>query len=136
MAETKPSPIQTAAARPLSPHLMIYRPMLTMMMSIAHRITGIALYVGALLLAWYLIALAGGPESFATVSAVFGSLLGKLVLFLFTWALFHHFMGGIRHFVWDLGYGMGARERELLAWGTLIGGLALTLIVWLAALLF
>ncbi len=136
MAETKPTPIQLAAARPLSPHLMIYKPMLTMMMSIVHRITGVALYAGTPLLAWYLVALAAGPDSFAPVSAVFGSLLGRFVLFLFTWALFHHFLGGIRHFVWDLGYGMGELDRELLAWGTLVGGILLTLIVWAAALLF
>ena len=136
MAETKPSPIQLAAARPLSPHLMIYRPMLTMMMSMPHRLPGVPLSAGTPLLAWYLVALAAGPDSFAPVSAVFGSLLGRLVLFLFTWALFHHFLGGVRHFVWDLGYGMGEFDREVLAWGTLIGGIVLTLVVWAAALLF
>ena len=135
MAEQKTSPIQLAQARPLSPHLLIYRPMLTMMMSIAHRITGVALYAGTLLLAWYLVALAAGPDALAPASAVFGSILGRIVLFLFTWALFHHFLGGIRHFVWDLGYGMDGTDRELLAWGTLIGGIVLALAVWTAALL-
>ena len=135
MAEPKTSPIQLAQARPLSPHLLIYRPMLTMMMSIAHRITGVALYAGTLLLAWYLVALAVGPDAFAPVSSIYGSILGRLVLVLFTWALFHHFLGGIRHFVWDLGWGMGEVDRELLAWGTLIGAIVLTLAVWAAALL-
>ncbi len=134
MAEQKMNPIRLDAMRPLSPHLQIYRPMLTMMMSIAHRITGAALYGGALLLAWFLVALAAGPESFATVSAVMGSLLGRAVLFLFTWALFHHLLGGVRHFVWDLGYGMDHPEREYLAMGTLAGGILLTLIVWGLAL--
>ena len=135
MAEQKTSPIELAQARPLSPHLLIYRPMLTMMMSIAHRITGVALYAGTLLLAWYLVALAAGPDAFAPAAAIAGSIVGRLVLFLFTWALFHHFLGGIRHFLWDLGWGMGAPERELLAWGTLIGAIVLTLAVWAAALL-
>lgn len=125
-----------ADRRPLSPHLLIYRPMLTMMMSIAHRITGAALYLGTLLLAWYLIALASGPAQFATVSAVYGSLLGRLILFGFTWALFHHLLGGVRHLIWDLGYGMDHPGREFLAKATLVGGGALTVIVWLAALIF
>ena len=116
--------------RPLSPHLQVYSPLLTMMMSIAHRITGLALYGGTLLLAWFLIALAAGPSPFATVAAVYGSILGQLVLFLFTWALFHHLLGGVRHFLWDMGYGMDHPEREYLAWGTLIGGISLALIAW------
>ncbi len=131
MAEPKTSPIHIAAARPLSPHLQVYAPLLTMMMSIAHRITGAALYVGTLLLAWYLVALAAGPGPFATVAAVYGSIPGQLILFLFTWALFHHLLGGIRHFVWDTGFWMDHPQREWLAQGTLIGGLALTVLVWL-----
>lgn len=134
MAEQKLNPVHLQALRPLSPHLQIYRPMLTMMMSIVHRITGAALYAGTLLLAWYLIALASGPESFATASAVMGSLLGRLVLLLFTWALFHHLLGGVRHFLWDMGWGMDHPEREYLAMGTLVGGILLTLIVWGIAL--
>lgn len=136
MAEQKTSPVHLAQSRPLSPHLMIYSPLLTMMMSIVHRITGAALYVGTLLLAWYVIALAAGPGPFATVAFVYGSILGRIVLFLFTWALFHHLLGGVRHFIWDLGYGMDHPVREYLAQGTLIGGLVLTAFVWgLATLL-
>ena len=131
MVEQKISPIHLAAARPLSPHLQVYRPLLTMMMSIAHRITGAALYVGTLLLAGYLVALAAGPGPFAAVAAVYGSLLGQLVLFLFTWALFHHLLGGLRHFVWDMGLWMDHPQREWLAQGTLVGGLVLTVLVWL-----
>jgi len=135
MAEPKTSPIQIAASRPLSPHLQVYSPLLTMMMSIAHRITGAALYVGTLLLAWYLIALAAGAGPFATVAAVYGSLLGQLVLFLFTWALFHHLLGGIRHFLWDMAIWMDHPQREWLAQGTLVGGLALTVLVWIVRVL-
>ena len=119
--------------RPLSPHLQIYRPMLTMMMSIAHRITGVALYAGTLLLAWFLIAAASNVHAFASVSRVLNSWLGLLVLFGFTWALFHHLLGGIRHFVWDAGYGMDHPEREWLAQGTLAGGIVLTLVMWALA---
>ncbi len=133
MAKTDTRALSLEDRRPLSPHLMIYRPMLTMMMSIVHRITGAALYFGTLLLAWYLIALAAGPAPFATVSWVYGSLLGELVLFGFTWALFHHLLGGVRHFIWDLGYGMDHPAREFLAQGTLVGGLLLTVLVWVVA---
>jgi len=136
MANTNTRIPDFADKRPLSPHLLIYRPMLTMMMSIVHRITGAALYGGTLLLAWYLIALAGGETSFARVSSVYGSVLGLLVLFGFTWALFHHLLGGIRHLVWDLGYGMDHPEREYLAKGSLIGGIAITILIWLLALVF
>lgn len=134
MADTKADPIRMAAARPLSPHLAIYSPLLTMMMSIAHRITGVALYLGTLLVAWYLIALAAGPGPFSTVSAVYGSILGQIILFGFTWALFHHLLGGVRHFIWDMGRGMDHPEREWLAWMTLGGGVSLTIVVWVLRL--
>ena len=129
MAGTEGSAEPRAVKRPLSPHLQIYTPMLTMMMSIAHRITGIALYAGTLLLAWYLIALAMGPDAFDTVTWFLDSIIGKLVLLGFAWALFHHLLGGVRHFLWDAGYAMDHPEREWLAQGTLIGGLALTVVV-------
>jgi succinate dehydrogenase / fumarate reductase cytochrome b subunit len=121
------------AARPLSPHLQVYRFALTMAMSIAHRITGVGLYVGTILLAWWLVAAASDASSFATASAFMGSAFGRLILFGFTWALFHHMLGGVRHFIWDLGYGMDHPEREYLAQGTLAGGLILTLLVWFLA---
>jgi len=120
--------------RPLSPHLSIYRPMLTMMMSIMHRITGAALYAGTLLVAWYLIAAASGPQAFATAAWFFGSILGQLILFGFSWALIHHALGGIRHMIWDAGYGFKPVERERLAQATLFGGLGLTILLWLIAL--
>ena len=119
--------------RPLSPHLQIYSPMLTMIMSIMHRITGIALYAGTLLLAWYLIALAMGPDAFEAVTWFLDSIIGKVVLLGFTWSLFHHLLGGVRHFLWDAGYGMDHPEREWLAQGTLVGGLVLTVLVWVLA---
>ena len=116
--------------RPLSPHIQIYRPMLTMMMSIMHRITGGALYAGTLLLAWWLIALSDDARSFVVVSGVLASPIGLIVLFGFTWALFHHLLGGVRHAVWDAGYGMDHPQREWLAQATLFGGLVLSVLVW------
>jgi succinate dehydrogenase / fumarate reductase cytochrome b subunit len=125
--------VRTPAQRPLSPHLQIFRPILTMVMSILHRITGAALYVGTLLLAWWLVAAASGPDAFATASAFFGSWFGQLVLFGYTWALVHHAIGGVRHFVWDLGYGFGLEARNLMAKATIVGSVALTVILWIIA---
>jgi succinate dehydrogenase / fumarate reductase, cytochrome b subunit len=116
--------------RPLSPHLSIYKLSMTMAMSIAHRISGGALYVGVLLLAWFLIAASADAAAFGVFSAFIESIFGRFVLFCFTWALFHHFLGGIRHFLWDTGYGMDAPMRDQLAWATLIGGFVLTIVVW------
>jgi len=116
--------------RPLSPHLQIYRPMLTMMMSIAHRITGGALYFGTLLLAWWLLAVASGPNAYATFQAAAGSIIGRIVLFGYTWALIHHMLGGFRHLIWDTGHGFGPAEREWMAGATLFGSLTLTPALW------
>ena len=133
MAEVNTRPASPESRRPLSPHLQIYSPMLTMMMSIAHRITGAGLYLGTLLIAWWLIAASLDAKTFATASWALGSPLGRLVLFGFTWSLFHHLLGGLRHFVWDMGYGMDHPQREYLAQATLIGGIVLTIIVWALA---
>jgi succinate dehydrogenase / fumarate reductase, cytochrome b subunit len=119
------------AARPISPHLQIYRPMLTMMMSIAHRITGAALYFGTLLLAWWLLAAASGPNAYAMFQAVASSFIGRVVLFGYTWALIHHMLGGIRHLIWDTGHGFGPSEREWLARTNLVGSIVLTIILWI-----
>lgn len=124
MARTSP------AERPLSPHLQIYKPSITMVMSVLHRITGAALFFGTLLLVVFLVSLAMGKTSFGIVQAVYGSILGKLVLFGYTWALFHHMCGGLRHFVWDTGAGFERETRMRLAWATLIGSLVLTVLAW------
>ena len=119
------------AERPLSPHLQIYRPMLTMMMSIAHRISGAANAVGFLLLAWWLVAIASGTEAYATVNHFFASIPGRFLLFLFSWALIHHMLGGIRHLIWDTGYALDKTSIEILAWATIIGSITLTVLLWL-----
>jgi succinate dehydrogenase / fumarate reductase cytochrome b subunit len=119
--------------RPLSPHLQIYRMTLTMAMSVVHRATGIALYVGTLLLVWWLIAAASGPAAYAQLQAFAGSWIGRLILFGYTWALVHHLLSGIRYLVWDLGYGFEPREREWLTRAAVIGAIVLTVLLWVLA---
>ncbi|GLS30209.1 succinate dehydrogenase subunit C [Mesorhizobium albiziae] len=119
-------------ARPLSPHLTIYKPQITMTMSIIHRITGGALYFGTLLVAWWLIAAATSQEYFDFVSWIYGSWIGRLVLFGYTWALMHHMMGGIRHLVWDTGAGLEKQTASKIAWATLVASVVLTILIWVA----
>ncbi len=130
MAEAKVAP------RPLSPHLQIYRWSWTMAMSIFHRITGGALYFGIALFAIWLVALASGPDAFNAVQGFFGSALGILILFAYTWVLLHHMIGGIRHLVWDFGYGMETAQRINMARFTLVGSVLLTVVIWAAFFLF
>ena len=120
--------------RPLSPHLQVYRPQLTSVLSISHRATGIALAAGAVLLVVWLLALAGGPDSFARAGAVFGSLPGKVVMFLFTLALFYHLCNGIRHLFWDAGHGFDL--ATVYTSGKAVVGVAtvLTVVTWIVAL--
>jgi succinate dehydrogenase / fumarate reductase cytochrome b subunit len=127
--------VPTGAQRPLSPHLQIYTPMLTMMMSIVHRVTGAALYFGMLLFAWWLVAAASGPNAYANVEWFMGSLIGRVVLIGYTWALLHHMLGGIRHLIWDTGRGFEPAEREMLTLATLVGSVVLTIIVVVIAYL-
>jgi succinate dehydrogenase / fumarate reductase, cytochrome b subunit len=125
----------TVRERPLSPHLQIYRPMLTMVMSITNRITGGALYFGMALFVLWLAAAARGPDPFATVQAVYGSWLGLLILLGFTWALMLHTLAGIRHLIWDLGLGLDLKSIEWGAVAVLAGSIVLTLALWLYVLL-
>jgi len=118
--------------RPLSPHLTIYKQIPTMVMSIMHRFTGMALYAGTLLVAWWLVAAASGEATFDWVNGIFGSLLGRLVLFGYTWALMHHMLGGIRHFIWDTGRGFDPATSTKMAWATLAGSITLTVLIWIA----
>ena len=125
MAESK-----HAVERPLSPHLGIYRMQITMLMSILHRITGAANYVGTLLLAAWLVSVAMGEREYQAVNALFGHPLGKLVLFGYTWSVFNHMLGGMRHLLWDTGRAMQPRAADALAWLTLAGSLAFTVLLW------
>ncbi|MBE7636316.1 succinate dehydrogenase, cytochrome b556 subunit [Sneathiella sp. P13V-1] len=119
--------------RPLSPHLQIYKPQITMVTSITHRITGVAMGVGTLLLAWWLIAAATGPEAFATVSAFISSWFGRLVMFGFTWALFYHLCNGIRHLFWDSGKGFELPTMRKSGMAAIVGSVVLTLLTWVIA---
>jgi succinate dehydrogenase / fumarate reductase cytochrome b subunit len=119
------------AERPLSPHLQIYRPMLTMMMSIVHRATGLALAAGAVLLVIWLLAAASSEAAYAAVQAFLGSWFGRLLLFGFTWALIHHAAGGIRHLVWDTGRGFELATVERGARLVLGFSLAATVFLWM-----
>ncbi len=120
-----------ARPRPLSPHLQIYRPLINMVMSILHRITGAALYVGTVLLAAWLIAAATSPECFATVNGLFASWPGMIVLVGYSWALIHHALGGMRHFIWDTGAGLDIATVDLLSWSTIVLSVLLTAALWL-----
>jgi succinate dehydrogenase / fumarate reductase cytochrome b subunit len=118
------------AARPLSPHLQIYKMPINMVMSIVHRITGGALYFGTLIVAAVLVAAASGAEAFDTVTSLLGTWPGLIVLFGYTWALFHHLAGGIRHFIWDTGRGYALPTVDLLSWASLAFSGAATVLLW------
>ncbi|WP_321343459.1 succinate dehydrogenase, cytochrome b556 subunit [Breoghania sp.] len=122
------------AARPLSPHLQVYKLILTMLMSILHRITGAGLYFGMFFVAWWLVAVASGPSYYDFAMGLFGSIIGYLALFGFTWALMHHMLGGLRHFLWDTGRAMGPGIRDKLAIANIVGSVVLTVLVWIVVL--
>ena len=117
--------------RPLSPHLQIYRPQITSVMSILHRLTGILLALGALQLALWIVAAAQGPETFATIQAFNDSWLGRGLLCGWTAALFYHLANGVRHLLWDAGFGFAPAQVATSGWITLAVAAALTLLTWL-----
>ena len=116
--------------RPLSPHLQVYRPQLTSMLSILHRLTGVALAVGTLLLVYWLVAAASGPEAFATAEGLIGSIIGRLLLLGWTFALFYHLCNGIRHLYWDIGYGLELPAVYRSGWLVVVASAALTIASW------
>lgn len=121
-------------ARPLSPHLQIYRWPVTMATSITHRATGIAMAAGTLVVAWWMIAAASGDDAYATFSLVARSPLGLLVLFGFVWSLAYHLVNGIRHLVWDSGYGFAVKTAERS--GVLVYALSVVIALGLFAYAF
>jgi succinate dehydrogenase / fumarate reductase cytochrome b subunit len=120
------------AARPLSPYLQIYRWPVTMATSIAHRATGLALAVGTLLVAWWLIATASGDASYDQFSVVLRNPFGQIVLFGFVWSLAFHLLNGVRHLAWDVGLGFGLRVATRTGFAVIV----LSLVVALAAFAF
>ena len=116
--------------RPLSPHLQIYRPQMTSILSITHRMSGVALTAGAALIAFWLLAVALGPETYATAVAICTSWLGSLVMIGFAAALFFHLCNGIRHLFWDAGYGFELETAYKSGWATVVSSLVLTGAAW------
>lgn len=117
--------------RPLSPHLSIYRPQLSMITSITHRITGVGLTLGLVLVVWWFLAASTGPETFAIADAVLTSWFGGLVLIGSLWALSFHFLNGIRHLAWDAGYGLELEFAQKTGVAVLAGSVVLTAITLL-----
>lgn len=114
--------------RPLSPHLQIYRPQLTSMTSILTRLTGNALVVAGVLIVWWLLAAAVGPDYFAIADGVLRSWFGKLILFGSIWAVWYHFLAGLRHLYFDSGRGLDIPTAERLGWGVIFGSVVLTIL--------
>ena len=118
--------------RPISPHLQVYRPQLTSVLSILHRITGVALAVGTILLVYWLIAAASGPEAFAGAEALIGSWLGRILLFGWTFTLYFHLSNGIRHLFWDAGFGFELKTVYASGWTVVALAAVLTLVSFVA----
>ena len=114
--------------RPLSPHLQVYRPQLTSITSILTRITGNALIVAAVLIVWWLLAAATGPEYFATANAFVTSWFGDLVFTLSLLAIWYHYLAGLRHLIFDAGRGLDIATAEKLGWVCIVGSVVLTVI--------
>lgn len=119
--------------RPLSPHIQIYRPQITSVLSILHRITGVALTAGTVFLTWWLVAAAYGPEEFTRAQSFLGSWFGHLMLWGFTFALFYHLGNGLRHLAWDFGFGFELPEVRKSGLAVVAFAAALTLITLIAA---
>ena len=119
--------------RPLSPHLQVYKPQITSVLSILHRITGVALSAGTLLLTWWLVAAAYGPDAFATAQGFMGSIIGQLILWGFTFALFYHLGNGIRHLAWDFGWGFELSQVRTSGIAMVAFAVGATLVTLIAA---
>ncbi|MDP6390824.1 MAG: succinate dehydrogenase, cytochrome b556 subunit [Alphaproteobacteria bacterium] len=118
--------------RPLSPHLQVYKFEWTMALSIVHRMTGVGLAAGTLLMVWWLVAMADGSTSFLTVQTVMASWIGRLLLLGWTWALFYHLCNGIRHLVWDTGRGLELPVARASGYVVALASVVLTVAAWVA----
>lgn len=116
---------------PLSPHLSVYRWPITMTLSILHRVSGVILSLGFLVLVAWLTAAAGGPETLARFAGLIGSVPGRIVLAVLTFAFFFHLANGIRHLFWDLGYGFEIPQANASAWAAIVATVVLTVLYWL-----
>lgn len=120
--------------RPLSPHLQVYRPQITSVLSITHRATGIVLSSGAVLLVLWLVAAASGPGGFAAAQWFAGSWIGYILLFVYSLCLFYHLLNGIRHLFWDTGAGFELETVTRTGWAVVIGTVLLTIVAWVLGL--
>ena len=119
--------------RPLSPHLTIYRPQYTALLSILHRMTGVGLTLGAVCVVWFLIAAATGEDYYNTINGLMTSWFGYLVWIGLTWALCYHFCNGIRHLFWDMGYGFELEQAWRSGLMVVAGSVVLTVLVLVIA---
>jgi succinate dehydrogenase / fumarate reductase, cytochrome b subunit len=119
-----------SGSRPLSPHLQVYRWQLTSVMSILHRATGVALSVGSIVLVWWLVAAASGPEPYDTFQRFIGSWIGLLLLFGWSVSLFYHLCNGLRHLWWDTGHGLDLRSVYASGWAVVAVTAVLTILAW------
>lgn len=125
----------TVVRRPMSPHLQVYRPQITTVLSIMNRMSGIAISVGTLLMVWWLVALAQGPRPFAVVQSFCGGIVGIVLLLGWTLALCYHFFGGLRHLAWDWGVGFDLPSVHRSGWLAVGATFATFVAIWVVALL-
>ena len=133
MSEVSAAPAASKRARPLSPHLQVYKPQITSVMSIFHRITGVGLSFGTLLLVCWLVAAATGEAAYNNVQAFMGSPIGIILLMGWSWALMYHLCTGIRHLVWDMGKALSLPAVYATGYAALAISTLLTVVIWLAA---
>ncbi len=124
----------TQRARPLSPHLQIYRKQITSVMSILHRISGIVLSFGAFVLVWWLLAVAQGGDAYARAAECLASPFGLLALFGFSLALVYHLLNGIRHLLWDAGWGFQIPQVYKSGYTVVALTVVFTAAIWFFAL--
>jgi succinate dehydrogenase / fumarate reductase cytochrome b subunit len=124
---------ERAQSRPLSPHLQVYRWQITMTMSILHRVSGVVLTIGAFGLAWWLLALAAGGDQYAHASALVASPVGLVLLFGFSLSLVYHLLNGLRHLMWDMGWGFDIPEIYRSGWAVAVLTVVFTAAIWFAA---
>ena len=122
-----------AVNRPLSPHLQIYKPQLTSVLSITHRGTGIFLTLGALFLGCWLMSIANGPESFSRLAIHINAWYGQIVLYAWVFSLYYHLSNGIRHLFWDAGLGLDIKTTYRSGYAVVIISILLTVITWCLA---
>ena len=123
----------SSSSRPLSPHIQIYKPQLTSVLSITHRATGIFLCLGAVAFAWWVTALSIGPEAYATVREALGSWLGRMFVFAWSFSFFFHLCNGVRHLFWDAGLGFEIGTAYASGKAVVVASVAMTIISFAVA---